>query len=424
MPVYCNVMPGMLYLSNTFYFTVRGFWFMRSFEEYRQLAIDILRPSQRDLEHGLELHKNSFVFDAYGFMPRNSTCPDMTGLITSGASRDELNWRSEEFSMNSAFNDPAMVQKLKDAWEFAGVDVIFQNSGMEGNDIEVFLRRMSCYTHIVDKLPEIYDRAVFPHQLTEIWKRGKKALYMTTNGVPLSCKYTSVADQLMYIEIFAKLGIRMMHLTSNRRNLIGDGCAEGANAGLSDFGKQVIAEMNRVGVIPDCAHSGLQTSYDAAKCSTKPVVASHAVAGGLSTHYRSKTDEVIQAIKETGGYVGICAHAPFLQHEMNIKTFIDHIDYVTRKFGVDHVAIGTDHGISLGAGVSAYKPNPTRPIWESYWRKPGAGIAPEMKDGHDSMSWINWPMFTVGLVQRGYTDDEIRKIIGGNVLRVCEETLA
>ena len=397
---------------------------MRSFEEYRQLAIDILQPSPRDLEHGLELHKNSFVFDAYGFMPRAAALPPAEELITAGASREELTWRREEYTMDSAFDDPEMVQKLKEAWEFAGVDVIFQNSGLEGNDIEIMLQRLSCYTHLVDKLPEVYERAVFPSQLPEIAKRGKKALYMTTNGVPLSCKFTSVADQLMYIDVFFKLGVRMMHLTYNRRNLIGDGCAETANAGLSDFGRQVIAEMNRVGVIPDCAHSGLQTSYDAAKCSVKPVVCSHAVAGGLSTHYRSKSDEVIQAIKETGGYVGICAHAPFLQHEMNIKTFIDHIDYVARKFGVDHVAIGTDHGFSLNSAIKGGKSRPNRPIWESYWRQPGAGIAPEMKEAHESMSWINWPMFTVGLVQRGYTDDEIRKIIGGNVLRVCEETLA
>lgn len=397
---------------------------MRSFEEYRQLAIDILRPSQRDLEHGLELHKNSFVFDAYGFMPKNSDYPAMTDLIEAGASRDEINWRGEEFSMNASFDDPVILQRFKEAWEFAGVDVIFQNSGQEGNDIEVFLRRLGCYTYIVDKLPEIYDRAVFPDQLLNAWKRGKKALYMTTNGVPLSCKYSSVADQLFNIEVFFKLGVRMMHLTYNRRNLIGDGCAEEANAGLSDFGRKVIAEMNRVGVIPDCAHSGLRTSYDAAKCSKKPVVSSHAVAGGLSTHYRAKSDEVIQAIKESGGYIGICAHAPFLQHDMNIKTFIDHIDYVARKFGVDHVAIGTDHGTSIGSGVSEFKSRPNRPIWESYWRSPYARITPEMKDGHDSMTWINWPMFTVGLVQRGYTDDEIRKIIGGNVLRVCQETLA
>ena len=397
---------------------------MRGFEEYRQLAIDILRPSQRDLEHGLELHKNSFVFDAYGFMPTGTCYPELEKLSAAGASREEISWRNEEYRMNSSFKDPEFVENLKNAWEVAGVDAVFQNAGLEGNDIEIMLRRLSCYTNLVDRLPELYERAVYPEQLPEIRKHGKKALYMTTNGVPLSCKYLSVEEQLIYIDVFFKLGVRMMHLTYNRRNLIGDGCAEEANAGLSNFGKRVIEEMNRVGVIPDCAHSGLRTSYDAAKCSKKPVVASHAVAGGLSTHYRSKSDEVIQAIKETGGFVGICAHAPFLQHDMNIKTFIDHIDYVARKFGVDYVAIGTDHGISLKNGHPEGKTNPNRPIWESYWRAPYAGIAPEMREAHDSMTWINWPMFTVGLVQRGYSDEEIRKIIGGNVLRVCEETLA
>ena len=87
---------------------------MRSFEEYRQLAIDILQPSPRDLEHGLELHKNSFVFDAYGFMPRAAARPLAEELISAGASREELTWRREEYTMDSAFDDPEMVQKLKE----------------------------------------------------------------------------------------------------------------------------------------------------------------------------------------------------------------------------------------------------------------------------------------------------------------------
>ena len=398
---------------------------MENFERCRQLALDILRPSQRDLEHGLELHKNSFVFDAYGFMPLgNGYNARLNELIAAGASRDELRYCSEEFRMNSSFDDPEVVASLKEAWDYAGVDCVFQNSGVESNCIEDLLQRLGCYTHIVDKLSDIYGRAVFPEQLTDNWKRGKKSLYMTTNAVPLPMKNCSVEESLMYISVFFKLGVRMMHLTYNRRNLIGDGCCEQANGGLSDFGKMVVAEMNRVGVIPDVAHSGLRTSYDAAKCSRKPMVASHAVAGGLSTHCRSKSDEVIQAIKETGGFVGICAHSPFLQHEMNIKTYIDHIDYVARKFGVDHVAIGTDHGCALRESVPTENtPSRQRKYWESYWSEP-AGISPEIRDQYDSMIWTNWPMFTVGLVQRGYTDDEIRKIIGGNVLRVCQETLA
>lgn len=398
---------------------------MSLYEEYHKLGLDILQPSQRDLEHGLELHKNSFVFDAYGFMPLgNGYNARRDELAAAGASREELRYCDEEFRMNSSFEDPSVVADLKAAWEFAGVDCIFQNSGVEGNDIENMLQRLGCYTYITDRLTDIYERAVFPGQLTDIWKRGKKSLYMTTNGVPLPGKLVSPEESLIYISVFFKLGVRMMHLTYNRRNLIGDGCCEAANGGLSNFGKMVIAEMNRVGVIPDVAHSGLQTSYDAAKCSSKPVVASHAVAGGLSTHCRAKSDEVIQAIKETGGFVGICAHSPFLQHEMNIKTFIDHIDYVARKFGVDHVAIGTDHGYSLRSEVPAKEPvRRNRRCWENYWSQP-AGISPEIRPLYNSIAWTNWPLFTVGLVQRGYTDDEIRKIIGGNVLRVCQETLA
>ena len=215
----------------------------------------------------------------------------------------------------------------------------------------------------------------------------------------------------------------MMHLTYNRRNLLGDGCAEAADAGLSAFGKDVIAEMNRVGMLVDVAHSGQKTSYDAAKASVKPMVASHSAAGALSTHYRAKNDEVIQAVKETGGYVGICGHPPFLQGSMDLNAMLDHIEYIARKFGVDHVAIGTDNGVGLCPEEKYIATPKMRPIWEQYWTAPGAGYELMTKEQYDSVNWLNWPMYTVGLVQRGFTDDEIRKIIGGNVMRVITEIL-
>ena len=398
---------------------------MGTIEENRQLALDILRPTPKELEHGLELHQNSYVFDAYGFMPlgggKNSRLDE---LIRQNASRDELSYASEEFIMNQCFKDPAMCKLLAEAWDAAGVDCIFQNSGEEGNDIENLLKRLGAYTAVTDRLDGFYERAVFPDQLSGIRERGHKALYMTTNGVPISAKGISTAESLAHISVFFNLGVRMMHLTYNRRNLIGDGCAETANGGLSGFGRDVIAEMNRVGVIPDVAHSGQRTSLEAALCSKKPVVASHTVAGKLSTHYRAKSDEVIEAIKKTNGYVGICAYPRFLQGDLTIKAFLDHIEYVARTFGVDHVAIGTDHGMRLAPVETEEKRQPARPIWEQYWTSP---VEPDnctvTQDQYNSVAWTNWPLFTVGLVQRGFTDEEIRKIIGGNVIRVCRETL-
>ena len=398
---------------------------MGTIQENWKLALDILHPSQKDLEHGLELHRNSFVFDAYGFMPLGGgKDPRLDELIRQHASRDELSYEYEKFRMYECFKEPAMRKLLADAWETAGVDCIFQNCGVEGNDIENLLKRLSSYTAVTDLLSGFYERAVFPDQLEGIRERGHKSLYITTNGVPISTKGISTDEALQHISVFFNLGVRMMHLTYNRRNLIGDGCAETANGGLSDFGRQVVKEMNRVGVIPDVAHSGQRTSLEAALCSEKPVVASHAVAGGLSTHYRAKGDEVVRAIKKTNGYVGICAHPWFLQGDMTINSFLDHIEYIARTFGVDHVAIGTDHGTGLAPMEMTEKMPAVRPIWEQYWTRPGDVNGTMTMEQYDTVAWTNWPLFTVGLVQRGFSDDEIRKIIGGNVLRVCRDTLA
>ena len=102
----------------------------------------------------------------------------------------------------------------------------------------------------------------------------------------------------------------------------------GIIGGLSDFGRQAIAEMNRQGVLVDIAHSGWQTSLEAAKVSTKPVVASHTTAAGLHHHIRSKPDEVLKALAESGGYAGICCISQFLGGKCDINAFLDHIDYV------------------------------------------------------------------------------------------------
>jgi membrane dipeptidase len=395
-------------------------------EKYRALALQMLRPSQRDLEHGLELHHNSFVFDAYGFLPGGGgPAPQIDQLISANASIEELKAASELFRSNTAFfENPAMRQKLRQVLDYAGVDCIFQNSGVEGNNAEDMLKRLSCHTYLVDSLPEIFERAVFPQQLEGIRSRNHKALYLTTNGVPLPPKLYSAAEALEHIAVFFRLGVRMMHLTYNRRNLIGDGCAESSDAGLSDFGRQVIAEMNRAGVIPDVAHSGQKTSLEAALCSKKPVVASHSAAGALTYHFRSKSDEVIEAIKQSGGYIGICGIPRFLSGTRNICAMLDHIEYVARKFGVDHVAIGTDRSTPLAPTEITQTMPKARAIWESYWPDPGDGGSTVTEDEFNSMTWINWPLFTVGLVQRGFTDGEIQKIIGGNVRRVAEETLA
>jgi membrane dipeptidase len=212
-----------------------------------------------------------------------------------------------------------------------------------------------------------------------------------------------------------------MHTTYNRRNLIGDGCAEPADAGLSDFGRAAIAEMNRQGVIVDVAHSGWRTSLEAARASARPMVASHTSCDALEHHIRAKPVDVIQAICETGGYVGICCIPRYLGGHGDIEALLAHIDYVVGRFGAEHVAIGTDVAYTSRQSAAESRKVSTRGRsrragYEKLWPEaPAFPRSPRQK----SIDWVNWPMFTVGMVQRGYSDDAIRQILGGNVMRVC-----
>lgn len=395
-------------------------------ERDRQVALDILKPSRRDLEYGLGLHREALVFEAYGFAPRAAVDGDATRkLMEEGGSPMELDDLDEDMHMTRAATVEAEREEFIRGWNAAGVTCIFQNCGEESNDPLRLVKRLARFTFLTDHLRDVLRRAVTPEDVEKAHADGMGCLYFSGNGVPLTQQWNSAEDELRYIKLFYQLGIRMMHLTYNRRNRLGDGCAETANGGLSDFGRMVIKEMNRVGLIVDVAHSGWQTSLEAAQVSSKPMVASHTTCGGLYPHIRSKPDEVIRAIADTGGYVGMCCVPRFLRLTGDIEAMMKHLDYAVRMVGADHVAIGTDVTyVSRHAGAEGRKippRGPQRMRFAALWPEDDFVTTPQMKN---SLAWTNWPLFTVGMVQRGYKDDDIRKILGGNVLRVARAALA
>ena len=392
----------------------------------RNVAIDLLKPTAAQLEHGLRLHADSVVFDSYGFSPRAALNGDAYAAeAEAGASARELKDLREEMTMTRCVTDDIEQREYLDAWRSSGVTCVFQNAGEEGQDPMRLIKRLARFTFVTDMLRDHVSKAVIPADVEAAKEEGKHCLYFTGNGVPLIQQWETIPEELAYVRIFFQLGIRMMHLTYQRRNMIGDGCGEKSNAGLSDFGKAAIAEMNRIGIIPDCAHSGWQTSLEATQVSERPVVASHSTCAKLYSHIRSKPDEVIRAIADSGGYIGICCIPRFLRGKGDINAFLDHIDYVVKTFGADHVAIGTDVAWSSPNSSAEQKKVPRRPKGRKEFRL----LWPEddyktTEQATQSLAWTNWPMFTVGLVQRGYSDEDIRKIIGGNVLRVARESIS
>ena len=398
-------------------------------EAARQVALDILQPTASQLEHGLELHAESTVCESYSLGLLAPIDGDAVARVAvSGASSAELQLLTESMRMTRWAASDDLRAEYRDAWEASGVDCAFQNAGEEGNDPLRMLGRLAHYTHLTDQMRDFVCRAAFPEDVEAVREAGRRSIVQTCNGVPLAGEQGTVEGELRYVRLFFELGCRMMHLTYNRRNPIGDGCAEPGNAGLSDFGHAAVAELNRQGIIIDVAHSGWQTCLETARASSSPMVSSHATCDALNHHHRAKPDELMKAIADTGGTVGITNVPAFLGGSGCIDAMLDHLDHAVGVAGAEHVTIGTDRPY---VGVQTQDENAKVPArngtqrrrWEALWWEDDPVHQAAWKDEGMTLSttWTNWPLFTVGLVQRGHSDEDIRRIIGGNILRVARD---
>ncbi|HEU5208479.1 MAG TPA: membrane dipeptidase [Longimicrobiales bacterium] len=220
------------------------------------------------------------------------------------------------------------------------------------------------------------------------------------------------------VNTFHALGQRVSQLTYNSRNLIGNGSTERSDSGLSDFGVRIVQRMNEVGMAVDTSHCGDRTTIDACEVSAKPVLITHSNARALvNGHPRTKPDEAIRAMAKTGGVMGITGVRNFVRHTepTTIEHYIDHFDYVRDLIGVEHLGIGSD------IDLDGYDDMPA----EDYAQlKAGYKDSYAFRDKID-IEGIDHPkrMFDVteGLIRRGYSDDAIRGILGGNFARVLAE---
>jgi len=234
-----------------------------------------------------------------------------------------------------------------------------------------------------------------------------------------------IMNDLRYLRLLHTLGVRIIQLTYNERNLLGDGCVEKANGGLSRFGRAAVKEMNRIGVVVDVSHCCEQTTLEAIEESELPIVISHSNAKALSPSPRNKTDRVLKLLAERGGVIGAVMWAPIAysdpQKRPGRKEFFANVDYLVQQAGIDHVGIGSDNG-----------EGETREEYELMF-KHGGGTYPEITQVLGS--WYGWdnrmvegmeqvtvfPEITEELLKRGYKDEDVRKILGGNWLRVYSQ---
>lgn len=227
---------------------------------------------------------------------------------------------------------------------------------------------------------------------------------------------TGIEDQIGYLQLFKELGVGIMQIAYNTQNLVGTGCYESRDGGLSDFGHEVIAEMNRLGILCDLSHVGAKTSEDVIKASKKPVAYTHCLPGALKAHPRNKSDEQLRFIVERGGFVGVTMFPPFLRRgtESTVDDYVEAIEYVIQLCGEDQVGFGTDF-------TQGYD----RQFFE--WITHDKGYARKLTEFGEIVNPAgireikDYPNLTAAMQKRGWKESRIRKVMGENWVRLLKE---
>ncbi|MCL6600420.1 MAG: dipeptidase [Alicyclobacillus macrosporangiidus] len=232
---------------------------------------------------------------------------------------------------------------------------------------------------------------------------------------------TMIENELDRLDILYGLGVRCIGIAYSEGNQLGCGLKERRDSGLTDFGRKAVRRMNKLGLAIDVSHSGDQTALDTIEASEKPVFITHAGARALWNSNRLKPDEVIKACAERGGVIGIEAapHTTLTKNhpKHNIESFMEHFEYCVDLVGIDHVAFGPDvlfgdhvglhHAFADALSISASRGNTEFEEVEYV-----EGLESPVETFPNIVSW---------LVKHGYSDTEIAKVIGGNILRVLRE---
>ena len=233
-----------------------------------------------------------------------------------------------------------------------------------------------------------------------------------------------LGDDASRAELFADLGVRVIQLTYNPANRIGDGSMAPQNRGITPFGREVIAALNRNRIMVDLSHSGQRTCLEAARISARPISINHTGCRALTDLPRNKTDEELRLVGERGGFVGIY-FMPFLSPDSvaEPEDVVAHIDHAVNVCGEDHDGIGTDGGTTAVDDMAAYRARTRQEIAER--RAAGIGAAGENPDTLPFVERLSGPTQFRQLIrllrQRGYTQRRIEKIMGLNFVNYARE---
>jgi membrane dipeptidase len=281
------------------------------------------------------------------------------------------------------------------------------------------VRGIAFWEREIDRNPDVLSHVRTVSDIGKAKKARRTGLiYGLQDGVAFE-------TDLSRLESLHALGLRVVQPTYNRRNLLGDGCLEPANAGLSRNGITAIERMNELGILVDLSHCGRQTAADAIRVSKKPVAFTHTGCQALADHPRNRTDAELRAVAEKGGVCGIY-FMPYLSEgrQPTAADIVRHLEHMVQVAGEDHVSIGTDGNISPTVVDDKYKEAFAKDTRER--REAGIAAPWETEEGYLFATELNTPRrlatLAMMLADRRHNATRIEKILGGNLLRVFRDT--
>ena len=365
-------------------------------------------------EQALRIHRDAPVFDGHNDLPET-----IRDLVVDGFDKCDISQPQPKFHTD--------IPRLRQGGLGAQFWSVYVPASLEktGGAMKQTLEQVDLVRRMVARYPETFELASTADDVERIKRSGKIACMMGIEGG------YSIEDSLAALRMFYALGVRYMTLTHSDTTDWADSATDAPqHGGLTEFGERVVAEMNKLGMLVDISHVSVDTMDDALRVSKAPIIASHSSAYAVAQHPRNVPDEILKRIATNGGVVMVNFASGFVQPESALKSaklfdvrreiearysdakereaamkewrdslhlkrgtvrdLVDHIEHIAQVAGVDHVGIGSDFD--------------------------GVPMLPEQLD-----DVAHYPYVTQELLDRGWSESDIRKVLGGNILRALRE---